>query len=128
MSVDIMQKALMLLVLIVIVLFITFQYIRYGHRKKPSMERKILDALIEYGCVEKPPFPFRTATAREVAHSIYNRDEYMKNPNHYDLLAAQYLMNMEKFGNLGNDGETTNTPELAVIKGRWYIKWHLPSD
>ena len=120
---------ILVLVSFIFILFIfVAQYLRYGHRKKPSMERKILDALIEYGCVEQPPFTPRSATAREVAHLIYKRNEYITNPNHYDLMTTKYLINMEKFGDLGNSGEATDNPEIAMKKGRWYIKWHPPSE
>lgn len=91
------------------------------------MERKILDALIEYGCVEQPPFSPRSATAREIAHLIYMREDYISNPNYYDLLTAQHLIEMERFGDLGNSGEKASDPETALKKGRWYIRWQPPS-
>jgi hypothetical protein len=125
-DIDTLQTVEVLIIVLIIVFLITLIYIRYGHRKNPSMERRILDALEEYGCIENPPFTPRTATAREVAHSIFNMNEYIKNPDLNDLRTASYLIQMEYFGDLGNCGETTIKPELAVIKGRWYIKWHSP--
>lgn len=113
---------------VLIIFFAIASYLRYGHRKKPSMERKILDALIEYGCVEQPPFTPRAASAREIAHLIYERDEYRKNPDHYDLLTTEYLISMEMFGDLGNSGEAADNTESAQKKGRWYIKWKPPSE
>jgi uncharacterized membrane protein len=117
-----------IVIMIAMILSLIYSYLRLGHRKNPSMQRKILDALIQYGCVENPQFTTRTATAREIAHLIYSRDEYMKDPNHYDLLTAGYLIDMEKNDNLGNGGEKTDNLELAVTKGHWYIKWNPPSE
>lgn len=115
---------------IIIIIAVVFQFIRtfirYGYRKNPSMQRKILDVLTQYNCVEQPPFTHHTASAREIAHSLYQHDEYMKNPNHYDLLTAAYLLDMEKWGDVANSGDKVRTPEEAMKKGRWYIKWNPP--
>jgi hypothetical protein len=107
---------------LIIAIYIIYSYIRHS-RMKTNVERRIHDALIKYGCVEEPPFTPRSATAREVAHFIFKKDEY-----HYDLLTVCYLMKMEKTGDLGNSGETTDIPALAVKNGRWYINWNPPSE
>jgi hypothetical protein len=120
------QQVWLLLIFLAIVLMIIYVILRGP--KKGSIQRQILDALIENGCVENPLFMPRSATAREIAHMIYSKDEYLKNPDNFDCLTACNLIKMEKRGYLGNSGETTDCPEIAVKKGRWYIKWHPPSD
>jgi hypothetical protein len=59
---------------------------------------------------------------------INSKDEYLKNPENCDYLAACYMIGMEKQDHLGNSGESTESPEIALKKGHWFIKWHAPSE